>query len=59
MGPHFPGVQAAWERSIGLVAVPEMVDGASHKAGVWAGAFWEARWELWERRSLALLSNLI
>jgi len=58
MGPRLPGVRAAWERSIGPAAVREAVDGVGRGAGVWVGAFWGAG-RLWERRSLALLSNLM
>jgi len=59
MGPRLPGVRAAWERSIGPAAVPEALDGAGRGAGVWVGAFWWAGQELWDRKSLALLSNLM
>jgi len=33
MGPHLPGVRAAWERSIGPEAVLEVVDGTDREAG--------------------------
>jgi len=61
MESRLPGVQAAWERPIGPAAVPEVVDraGRGREVGAWAGAFWWVGRELWDRRSLALLSNLM
>jgi len=55
MGLCLPGVRAAWERSIGPAAVPVALD----EAGRGTRVFWGAGWELWDRRSLALLSNLM